>query len=259
MSIRQIQKVFTDTNLKGNEKLLMLALADNCNDSGVSFPSWNSLMTKTSMSRGSISKWFNELEKKGLLFRVSRNRKNGSRTSNKYLIYPFDNKSALDDEELEAFSDAFNQSSGVEPVQELNYHSSESELPTWGQSSGVEHLEPSLILNHQSNRHLCGQIINNLNCVLNKNYKATTGSTIKLIEAKLKQGFTVEDFEKVHIVKFAEWNGTDYQKYLRPETLYGAKFETYLNQELSDYDKAKAICKAQGITMSELMNQGILK
>ena len=28
MSIKQINKVFHDTNLKGNEKLLMLALAD---------------------------------------------------------------------------------------------------------------------------------------------------------------------------------------------------------------------------------------
>ena len=149
MSIKQIQKVFTDTKLKGNEKLLMLAIADNCNDSGVAFPSWNSLITKTSMSKGSVSKWLKELEKKGLLFRVSRNRKNGSRTSNKYLIYPYENKMFLDEEELDIFSDNFNQSSEVELVRELNIPSSKVELENGGQSSEVEHLEPSLSSNRK--------------------------------------------------------------------------------------------------------------
>lgn len=100
------------------------------------------------------------------------------------------------------------------------------------------------------------EIVSHLNDILNKDYKPTTSSTRKLIQARLKDGFTLQDFQKVHIVKFAEWNGTDMQKYLRPETLYGSKFESYLNQELSDYDKAKAICKIKGITMQELMQQG---
>lgn len=150
MSIKQIQKVFTDTRLKGNEKLLMLAIADNANDSGVAFPSWNSLMTKTSMSKGSVSKWLRELENKGLIFRVSRNRKNGSRTSNKYLIYPYDNKMLLDEEELDIFIEHFNQSSEVELVQDLNMPSSTFELGNRGQSSEVEHLKPSLNFNRKN-------------------------------------------------------------------------------------------------------------
>ena len=153
MSIKQINKVFDDITLKGNEKLLMLALADNCNDSGVCFPSWNSLITKTSMSKGSVSKWLKLLEDKKLVFRVSRNRQNGSRTSNKYLIYPIDNKSNLDEEDYLIFEDLYIQSSEVElptKVQKLNYPSSEVELPNGGQSSEVEHLEPSLSFNHYS-------------------------------------------------------------------------------------------------------------
>lgn len=85
-------------------------------------------MTKTSMSKGSVSKWLKDLEDKKLVFRVSRNRQNGSRTSNKYLIYPIDNKSNLDEEDYLIFEDLYN-SSEVELVQKLNYPSSEVELP----------------------------------------------------------------------------------------------------------------------------------
>jgi hypothetical protein len=102
------------------------------------------------MSKGSVSKWLRELENKGLIFRVSRNRKNGSRTSNKYLIYPYDNKMLLDEEELDIFIEHFNQSSEVELVQDLNMPSSTFELGNRGQSSEVEHLEPSLNFNRKN-------------------------------------------------------------------------------------------------------------
>lgn len=251
--------VFNDESIKGNEKLLMLAIADNANDTGVCFPSWNMLMKKTSMSRNSLAKWLGVLEDKGVLFRKQRSRSNGSKTSNKFLIYPYKNKENLDHEDFEIFEDLFDEIPKDDETHSTKIMTSlvpKGELGIEPKVPKGELLEPSLTFNHQSNRHLYTEIISHLNSVLNKNYKATTESTVKLIKAKLKQGFTLEDFQKVHIVKFAEWNGTDMQKYLRPETLYGTKFESYLNQELSDYDKAKAICKMKGITMSELMQQG---
>ncbi len=151
-------KVFNDESLKGNEKLLMLALADNCNDTGVAFPSWNELIRKTSMSRGSIAKWVKVLEVKKLLFKKNRNRKNGSRTSSKYLIYPIENRLVLDEEDYLIFKDLYIQSSEVElppKVQKLNYPSSEVELQNAAQSSEVIPLKPSLITsNHHNNHHL---------------------------------------------------------------------------------------------------------
>ena len=32
--------------------------------------------------------------------------------------------------------------------------------------------------------------------------------------------------------KFEEWHGTDMEKFLRPETLFTGKFESYLNQKI---------------------------
>ena len=60
-------------------------------------------------------------------------------------------------------------------------------------------------------------------------YRVTTRKTQALIEARLKEGFTVEDFKKVISNKCTEWMGTEWEKFLRPETLFGTKFENYLN------------------------------
>jgi uncharacterized phage protein (TIGR02220 family) len=72
-------------------------------------------------------------------------------------------------------------------------------------------------------------VIEYLNKKANTNYKATTKKTQSLIHARLAEGFTEDDFKKVIDNKCAEWIGTEWQKYLRPETLFGTKFEGYLN------------------------------
>ena len=73
-------------------------------------------------------------------------------------------------------------------------------------------------------------IVTFLNSTVGSNYKSTTGKTRKLIAARLAEGFTVDDFKTVITKKAEEWTGTDMAQYLRPETLFGTKFEGYLNQ-----------------------------
>ena len=63
------------------------------------------------------------------------------------------------------------------------------------------------------------------------NYKHSTDKTKQKIKARLNEGFTINDFEKVIDTKVSEWKGTDFEKFLRPETLFGTKFESYLNQK----------------------------
>ncbi len=73
------------------------------------------------------------------------------------------------------------------------------------------------------------KIIDYLNKKTGKNFKANTNATLKLIKARLKEGFTIEDFERVVDNMAAEWTGTKWEKYLVPTTLFAGKFETYLN------------------------------
>lgn len=74
-------------------------------------------------------------------------------------------------------------------------------------------------------------IINYLNLKANTNYRVNNKKTKSLIKARISDGFIKEDFEKVIDIKVNEWLNTDMQRYLRPETLFGNKFESYLNQK----------------------------
>jgi DNA-binding transcriptional MocR family regulator len=136
-----MDKVFKDTSLEPNKKLIMLSIADNSNDDGFSYPSINNICIKTSLSKPTVIKHIKELEIQGLLISKKRNRSNGSATSKIYVIYPNENIEKLDDE----LREMFNQSKeALLPPQ-----SKEALPPKGGQSKEALPLEPSLTLfNH---------------------------------------------------------------------------------------------------------------
>lgn len=68
-----------------------------------------------------------------------------------------------------------------------------------------------------------------LNQVTEKNFQFVEKNT-KLINSRLLEGYELEDFKTVVDIKFDEWKGTEMAKYIRPETLFGTKFDGYLNQ-----------------------------
>lgn len=74
-------------------------------------------------------------------------------------------------------------------------------------------------------------IVEYLNKKANKNYKHNSDKTRRFIDARLNEGFTLEDFKKVIDNKCRSWlNDERMNQYLRPETLFGTKFESYLNE-----------------------------
>ena len=74
-------------------------------------------------------------------------------------------------------------------------------------------------------------IIDYLNESIGSKYKYNNKTTIKLIKARFKDGYKLDDFYDVIDKKVKDWFNTEMQKYLRPETLFGNKFENYLNQK----------------------------
>ena len=79
---------------------------------------------------------------------------------------------------------------------------------------------------------LCNEVVDYLNQKAKSNFKATTKATQTKIRARLAEGFNVDDFKKVIDIKTAEWlDDANMSQYLRPETLFGTKFESYLNQK----------------------------
>ena len=82
----------------------------------------------------------------------------------------------------------------------------------------------------KDNNNIYSLVIDYLNRKASTNYRASTKNTQSFINARVKEGYTVEDFKKVIDSKSREWLGTDFEKYLRPATLFGTKFENYLNE-----------------------------
>jgi len=72
-------------------------------------------------------------------------------------------------------------------------------------------------------------IVDFLNEKAGTHYKHSTEKTKKLIRARMNEGFTLDDFKTVIEYKVKEWRGTKFEPYIRPETLFGTKFEGYLN------------------------------
>jgi len=77
------------------------------------------------------------------------------------------------------------------------------------------------------------QIVDYLNAKTGKHFLATAKATQRKINARLKEGRTVEDFMKVIDIKVKAWKGDPkWDKFLRPETLFSAEhFDSYLNEE----------------------------
>ncbi|MCO4341429.1 conserved phage C-terminal domain-containing protein [Staphylococcus agnetis] len=90
------------------------------------------------------------------------------------------------------------------------------------------------ILSPSSTAYPYRDVIDYLNQQTGKNYKSTTKKNQTVIRARTDEGFTLNDFKQVIDNKVSEWKGTDMEKYLRPETLFGTKFEGYLNQQQSN-------------------------
>ena len=82
----------------------------------------------------------------------------------------------------------------------------------------------------EKDNNIYSLVIDYLNKKANTNYRASTKNTQSFINARVKEGYAVEDFKKVIDSKSREWLGTDFEKYLRPTTLFGTKFENYLNE-----------------------------
>ena len=87
------------------------------------------------------------------------------------------------------------------------------------------------------NTEIYEEIISYLNECTGKSFKPTSKIAISNINARLKEGYQVDDFKKVIYVKSAKWLATKMEDYLTPNTLFGNKMESYLNETLNVQNK----------------------
>ncbi len=104
--------------------------------------------------------------------------------------------------------------------------SSEYIFPNWLNQSSIEELRKTNPKNYPIYIP-----IQYLNQETGHTYKFIATHT-KFIQARYKDGYTLEDFKKVIDTKVAQWkNNTEMAKYLRPKTLFSpSNFDSYLNE-----------------------------
>lgn len=115
-----------------------------------------------------------------------------------------------------------------------------NQMPTNGKpSTGKVSIDKDII-------YIVEQIINYLNSKTGKSFKKNVKKNQSVIKARLKEGYQLDDFYKVIDKKTNDWlNNPDMNRYLRPETLFGPKFEGYLN-ESTNYNNQSCIGEVLG-------------
>lgn len=77
------------------------------------------------------------------------------------------------------------------------------------------------------------EVVQYLNERTDASFKEETKKTKELIQARWREGYTLDDFKRGIDLKVAEWlSDPHFNKYLRSETWFGTKFESYLNQKV---------------------------
>lgn len=102
------------------------------------------------------------------------------------------------------------------------------------------------------------EIVDYLNEKTGKNFKVRTDATRRVIKARFAEKNTLADFKKVIDIKSAEWrNDEKMQRYLQPSTLFGTKFEGYLNQSVGIKNNSQDIRNMSSEDISKLSEREI--
>ena len=175
------------------------------------FPFWN---------RAKIQRIISSLENQGLLIKGNYNQLAYDRTT--WYALPKFEQSVVQNQTVNC-SDLNNERFKNEQPIPINYQLTK-QLTNKDIKDIVEH-SPTEPVPYQ-------EVVEYLNQKTGKNFKHTSKVTQRHIRARLAEGFTISDFKQVIDKKCSDWlRDQKMKEYLRPETLFGTKFESYLNSK----------------------------
>ena len=209
-------------------KLVLIKLADNANDKGECWPSYQHIADQCEIDRSTVRRHIKDLEKDNLLTIENRTGANGC-SSNLYIL-------TLDGGKKPSGSSV---GTGSTPVGTGSTPVGTGSTPPVGtESTRTSHSfepvnepvnEPKDPLSRKRDDGV-NDVLEHLNAVTGSKYRATTQSHAKEIRGRLDQGHTVTELRMVIDYKAGEWLGDPkMSQYLRPQTLFNAgKFDGYL-------------------------------
>jgi uncharacterized phage protein (TIGR02220 family) len=212
-----------DKELINGAKLLYGEITALCNEKGYCWASNSYFSELYGVSKVTISKWINQLSEKGYVTSEMHYKEGTKEILNRYLRIVNDPiKEKLNTPIKEKFKD-----------------------------NNTSFNTTSFNTTFNNTKEYIVEIVNYLNDEAQTSFRSTTKKTQQLISARFKEGFVVDDFKTVIDKKVKEWKHDNKMKnFLRPETLFGTKFEGYLNQKGSgksgfDWDSFDAEDKAK--------------
>ena len=197
-----------DKNLPANAKLLYGEITALCNERGYCWATNNYFAELYGVSKVSISKWINKLVEQGYIGSSLHYKVGSKEIEGRYLTL-------VNDPHKEKFNT---------PIKEKFKENTTSINTTVNNTNNKNHMsgKPDSIP--------YSDIIKHLNEKANRSFKVTN-KWKDLIKARWNEGQRYDDFIKVIDVKTAQWlKDSKMSKYLRPETLFSNKFDSYLNE-----------------------------
>jgi uncharacterized phage protein (TIGR02220 family) len=178
----------------------------------------NLVFTRLGKSVKEIEKWLDELENLNCIIRYEVD-------GEVYLNYP----------------DFFEKQPNIRPDREgksdIPNVSPDNILKRSGSNPDLLHL--NRIEENRKEENICSSVISFLNEKAGSDFKQKSKGSIRHITARINDGHTLDEFKLVIEDRVKEWgDNPKMSEYLRPETLFGTKFDGYLQ-------KAKRVIKQE--------------
>lgn len=212
-----------DKDISASAKLLYGEITSLCNQKGFCWATNEYFANLYDVSKETISRWISSLNKKGYLKIKIFYKKNSKEIDKRIMSISNENLNQYPIDKIVNTYPQNNQSIDVLTKTSIPYPQNNQD-PI---DKNVKENNKNII----NNNYIYSRVIDYLNEKVGTNYKSTTDKTKKLINARLNENFTEQDFYKVIDNKCATWlKDENMNKYLRPETLFSNKFESYLNE-----------------------------
>lgn len=244
-----------DNEIPANAKLLYSEITALCNAKGYCWADNKYFAELYDVSERTIYRWINKLIKRGYIFAEYKYKDGTKEIIKRYLKLTNSPDAVADEDKDEKNSNLGTDKNVSTSCQKCQDTCGDKDVST-GTDKNVR--DNNIIYNNIYNNNILSgtgnepvdksvdnspkkdskfliisEIITYLNEKCSTNYKTSSEKTKKYINARLNEGYSLADFKKVIDIKSAEWiNNPEMSKYLRPETLFGSKFESYLNQKL---------------------------
>ncbi|MCT7866177.1 MAG: conserved phage C-terminal domain-containing protein [Lactobacillus iners] len=219
-----------DKDLNANEKILFSEITALSNKYGYCTASNNYFAELYSMSKSSISRWITHLSQAGYLKVILIKQADNQVIGRK--MYPISNPKPKDSKKE---GEGYTHSVGGVYAEMHTPYTQKCIYPIRRNAKGNNTSNNNTSINNNT----IDRVIKYLNAKAGTNYRANNKATQRLIKARFNEGMTTKDFKKVIDNKCNDWlKDPKMCEFLRPATLFGSKFESYLNQKPKRLDQS---------------------